>query len=349
MTTEPRDNQSEKPPADHPEDSLTHLRGADSWEAVLVPTRSGQEELPESPPGRGRDFAGLRLWFKLLFPLLVLLGYLVFKVMSIEPSVSRQTALAVRDNPGTLTGVTPARDDALLLDRETRELVAQLEAHHQRSEWRQVVDLVEATPDPRLHRHPVVRAFNALARTRLGERSTALEEELVSLESRLRPESRRYGDLLHGLRVARIDQLLSRIRNPTVLQYHTDLFTLLLEREPRDPYDISVRLKLAERYEEMGDRMEREARGIVRVDVVKMRQARSHYQIALRWIVSPDGWLDLVAISPAARPDVERIVEKLRQCNRAIHGFSLPFGDNDSTTWTGRRGAPVHDIPGGSY
>lgn len=349
MTSEPRDNQPERTAPEQPGDSLARVHGADSSEAVLVPSEPEEGEAAGALPAKRRDFAAARVWLKLLFPVLILAGYLIFKLLSMEPSTERQTALAVRDNPSSLTGVAPAQDETLLLDWETRELVAQLEAHRNRNEWRQVSDLVEATRDPQLRRHPVVRAFDALARTRLGERSAALEEELVNLESRLRPEARRYGDLIHGLRVARIDQLLSRIRNPTVLQYHTDLFTLLLEREPKDPYDVSIRLKLAERYEEVGDQMSLGARGMIRVDVVRMRQARSHYQIALRWIVSPRGWLDLVAISPAARPDVERIVEKIRQCNRAIHGYSVPFTDNDSTTWTGRRGAPVHDIPGGSY
>lgn len=348
MTETPEEQQPEKDESSKDQVSLVRINDVENWDAVLVPaTRENYDRAP--PSGRPGGFQAAGIWLKLLFPVLIIVGYGFFKIASWERPLKRETALSVRDSPASLTGVRPAQEETLSLDRETRELVAKLEALRNRNEWRQVKDLVDSEQREALRKHPVIQGFHVLSRTRLGERSRDLEEELVNVEGRLRPESRRYADLIHGLRLARIDQILSRTNNPAILQHYTDLFTMLLERDAKDPYDVSIRLRLAERYERAADQLVKDAKGLIRTDVVKTRQARSYYQIALRWIVSPDGWLDLVAISPAARPEVERIVEKIRQANRTIHGVSLPLTDNDSNTWVGRRGTPIHDIPGGSY
>lgn len=348
MNDQPADSQLEKDENPEQQDSLVRIEDVENWDSVLLPA-TRPETIRTPPPQRPGGFQATAIWLKLLFPLLIVAGYVLFKVSSWERPLQRETALTVRDSPNTLTGVRPAQEETLVLDRATREVVAKLEAFRNRNEWRQAKELVEAETREEVRKHPVVQGFHLLARTRLGERSRTIEDELVNVEGRLRPEIRRYGDLIHGLRLARIDQILSRTRNPIVLQQYTDLFTMLLERTPRDHYDVSIRLKLAERYERAADDLAKEAKGIFRTDVVKTRQARSYYQIALRWIVAPDGWLDLVAISPAARPEVERLVEKIRQTNRTIHGVSLPLTESDSNTWVGRRGTPIHDIPGGSY
>jgi hypothetical protein len=333
------------PPASEDSAPLARIDGLTDWSAVLrdpPPAAAQPAAVPPAGPGT------LAVWLKLAFPAVILLGYLLYKIFTADPSARTHTAGTLPDVASSISGVKPAQDDSLTLDRPTREAVARLEAHRNRADWDAILSEVSRLAPP-IAEHPVVQSLAAVARTRRGERNVELEAQLTRLEARLRPAADRYKDLIHHLRIARLAQIAARATTEEVLLRNTDTIAQLLAAAPLDPFDIKIRQEIAGRYEAIGDAQVAEARGYLKKNLILLRSARTHYQTALRWLVSPSRWLELTAVSPAARPDVERLTEKIRSTNRAIHGIALPFSGVDNSTWSGRPNTPIHDVPGGTW
>ena len=347
----PVQRERESGPAEEPE-SRSRASEVQSWDEILVTREDSNLPAPAGPA----DDAGERrrarraIWFKAALPFLVLAlygGFKYFDVMS-ERLPAGFGTVAQRE-PRSLSGIAPLPFADTRLSRDQRDFVAQLEALYGRGDWAEVIERVDAHPSPETRSHPVVRGLVAVSEARLGVRSVGLEERLGRLEGELEPAARQHPELLHELRVARAEQLLFRASDLNSLQRNTDLILRLLGPESRTPYDVEVRVAGARLYEQFGDALVEEgtgwAGGLVGTDTLKIRTGRSAYQAALRLVVPPGDWYRLEAISPRARPVVERLVEKIRQANRAIHGPSLPLTGSDSNTWDGRRGSPVHDSP----
>jgi hypothetical protein len=231
------------------------------------------------------------------------------------------------------------------VDRQLREFIGKLEALAVRDEWSALVAAIERQPDPRFQKHPVVRALLGVAQSALGKRSHALEMELARLDEQLAGESSDYAPLVDAVRIARVQQILLRAGTAGVLEMNVDLFHTLLGTVAETPNEVRVRQRLAGQFETNADKLMEEAAGLIRSDAVLVREARVGYQNALRWIVLSSEWERLTPITPGAAADIERLIEKLRQANRVLHGPQLPFTSNDSSTWTGKQGDPIHTIP----
>lgn len=318
-----------------------------SWEIVLE--RAGTSEAVPLPPGDGIAPAPtpkVQRWLKLAFPALVLLVYVLFKLYSAMSAPREAPALLGPTERASLTGVQPAHGEfeRIHRDRQLRDLVAKLEGHAARNEWKALAAAVAAAEDPRAAQHPVVRGLSALARTRSGERSLDIESDLIASEAALRG-LRDYVALSEELRAARVDQAIARTASWEILARNTDLFHQLLGPNATSPYQVTVRQKLARRYESAADEIAEKSRGIIKDDILLVREARSAYQSALRWLVTAEGWRSLTPVSTGVKPDIERLTEKIRLMNRAIHGPQIPFTNTDATAWTGRAGNPVHFDP----
>ncbi|CAN5198048.1 hypothetical protein BH09SUM1_BH09SUM1_07600 [soil metagenome] len=325
------------------DDELLPVRSAESWEQVLTrardaPPLTGELMKPAGPPRR--DYAAL---FKMLFPVLILAFYGIYKLTGADFSHAKGWSEGVPRDRASITGIAPPKAEGLKLSTAAREFVSVLESRAERSEWRQIVDLTDAQSDLAIRDHPVVQALSAIARTRLAERTIDLERKLDDLIKTLQPVESTYPDLLQELRTARVDQLVSRMPSAELLTRNTDLLTQLLGDRAESGYEVQVRQKLARIFESTGDEYVESAKGLVRTDAIALAEGRGYYQRALRWIVEKDEWLALAPITPGAAPDVQRIVEKLRQANRLQHGMSMPFSDSDPFTWSGRKNTPVHD------
>ncbi len=343
--TDPSRQDQQKSEGDPPPPADLVARPTDeSWEQLLSRASAqvqAEGEPPRTPP------SPVVPWLKASVPLLVVLLYLAFKFGGDWKIGGGSRWPGMPMQPASLTGVEPTRDEPLRLDKATREFVAELEPLVGERNYRAITRRIGSTTDAKITAHPVVRAFDAIARTHLGEKNLDLERRLAQLDSTLTPAEGDYPDLLRELRAARADQMLSRSASPDVLARNTDLVLQLLGPDSKTPYDVQVRLQASSLYEALGDKVVAEGRGIIRTDALKMREARVYYQTGLRFIVSSREWLQRTPVSPRAAPDVERITQKIRDTNSLINGISLPFTDGDSTTWSGKKDTPVHDNPAG--
>jgi hypothetical protein len=330
------------------EEKLPATTNPPTWEIVLEKA-ADESQNPSVAPTTAATTNWSRL-AKMAFPALVLVIYGLYKLWGAGlPSFAREGDPGGPSNPTSLTGVAPATEEfqRVARDKQLREFVAKLEAAASRQEWRTMTTLVSEQTDPKVRDHPVVKALVALARTRSGERSMALEAELIDLDVVLRGAGTQYAVLSEEVRVARIDQAISRNADWDILRRNTDLFLQLLGPAAETPYEVQVRQKLARLYEAVADEIDKNARGIINNDAIALREARSAHQAGLRVLVEARGWASLKPISAGTSPDIERLVEKIRILNRAIHGPSLPFTSGDSSTWTGTKGDPFHTPPGG--
>jgi hypothetical protein len=283
------------------------------------------------------------------FPVVVIILYAFYKLLGAElPSFRTAPEPGGPAGPASLTGVAPATEEfrRVARDRELREFVAQLEAIANRQEWRALIQRIERQPDEKIRTHPVVRAMELLARTRTGERSVALEQELATIDDLLRGGGSDHAALQEEIRTARVDQMISRMNSWEILRRNTDLFLRLLGPDAGSPYEVQVRQKVALRYEALGDELAARSRGYVSTDVITLREARAVYQAGLRFLVHQRNWQSLEPISAGTSLEIERLVEKIRKANRTLHGPSIPFTSSDWETWTGRRGDPIHMAPG---
>lgn len=314
-----------------------------SWDEILVRASAREVNVPArtaaSPPGRER----VAFWLKVLTPLLVVVAFVAVKLWGGGLYSRSAATLPIPTQPTTLSGVKPAQEEPLRLDRAGREYVSQLEAMMGRREFRALIESVRNQADSRIAGHPVVQSLEAIARVRSGQRSLELERGLTSLETTLSPAEGQYPDLLHELRVGRVDLILARATSADVLGHNTDTIMQLLGPASRTAYDVDVRIRGARVFEGFADEEMQKGKGVIQSDLLRVREARVQYQNALRLIVTRERWSSLTPISPRANSEVERIVQKMREANRIINGVSLPFTNNDSTTWTGRKGDRVHD------
>ncbi|MBI1293285.1 hypothetical protein GC173_18930 [bacterium] len=340
-------NDSAGPPGNPEEDKqLPTSAKAPTWEIVLE--KATDESSVPGTEGKAPTNERWSRMLKMAFPVIILLIYGGYKLWGNGlPSFQRETNPGGPTNPKSLTGVAPATEEfeRVSRDKQLREFVGQLEASASRQEWRALTTIVNSQQDDRLRDHPVVKALAALARTRSGERSLALETQLIELDTTLQGAGTQYATLSEEIRVARIDQALARISDWDILQRNTDLFLQLLGAAAETPYEVTVRQKLARRYESMADEKEKGARGYLSSDTIALREARSIYQSGLRMLVEAKGWAALTPISAGTAPDIERIVEKIRRLNYSINGPSIPFTNSDSNTWSGTKGDPVHTPP----
>jgi len=277
-------------------------------------------------------------------PIAVLVIYGLYKVSTMERAP--RGPMEIEDG-GPLTAVDPALDRQSM-DRETRALVARLETLAAQSDWDQVREAVAAAPE-RSREHPDVRAFRVIARVEGGEVSGEVMKELRALGPYYAadPDDR---TMLDYLRLMEAELYLRLSTTPDALLRNTDRFRQLVGRQAAlTPRVLRTRVELAERYEAMGD-AEVEAAGRFMPDRVRLANARSLYQQGLRWVTTPEGWLELRPISTGKAVVVlERLLLRLREANAKFHGQKLPWTGADNTTWSGRKGDPPHDYPGGSW
>lgn len=312
-----------------------------SWDMVL--TRAA-EDVPARPAAEARPFAASPAvrWVKLLFPLLVVglfVSLKVYEYVSERPGSYHRSAPEAA--PESLTGVSPEQAESVSMDRKTKEFVAKLEAMQSRDNWAGILGATGAAEAEPFREHPVVQALTYIARTRTGERELALESDLKEMETLL-AQADRYPELLREVRLARVEQILSRATSLEVLSRNTDEIIRLLEGTADYAREADVRIRSARTFEYFGDQLLEQGDGYISNDVLKIREARVYFQTALRLITKPDEWAALGPISPRAKAEIDRLVEKIRQCNRMIHGIPAPFSGNDSSTWSGKKGDPVH-------
>ena len=318
-----------------------------SWDELLRlaetdPAAPATEDLrPERPAVRR-----FRLWFKAGFPLLVLVLFGGFKAYeSFNWRAWRSDFPVIADAPESLSGVEPTQPQVKRLDERTRSFIASLETLAGQKRWRDLRNAIDDHPSEKIRDHPVVEGLALIARSRSGERSLALERAMMDLEPLLRSFGNRYSDLLHELQLCRVEQILSRSKSPEILARNTDEIFRLLGKEVKTQRDVKVRVDAARVFEEQGDRLMQAAEGLIKVDTYRLREARVYYQTGLRFVVERGRWLERTPVSPRAQPELERLVEKLRIANRKIHGPGWLAPSRDASTWTGRKGDPVHDAP----
>jgi hypothetical protein len=316
-----------------------------SWEAVLARAgdRGSTARVPLQPaaPSKFPPWAGS--WLKAAVPVLVILLYVGFR-MATTQQVPQSPDL-VEHRP--LTGVAPPVETAQM-DSAARELVSRLEGMMAREDWPGILVTIGAL-DKELAAHPAVRAFRAIARVETGEGSRELLEEVRVLEPVFAGDSRQR-PMRDYLRLMQAE-LIFRLHGGSAesLRIHTDRLRQLLADLPMTGPHLRIRMKLAERYERFGAEEEKAAGSYFR-DRLRLRTARALYQQGLRWVTTREGWLDAQPISPGQPAiQVERFTHRIRQMNKAINGYSLPYTGADRNTWTGRAGTPVHDAPNGTW
>jgi hypothetical protein len=339
-------DQEEKTPPPQETDQLvgkTNPEESVEWETVLVESSVDNLMVPLPPTGYGKSDQA-RDWFKVLFPLIVVLAFLGWKTVdSLNLSTKSKNDFRVIDStPTSLTGVAPQEDGRLRLDRESKAVVAKLEALASANQWGQLREEIANQPEV-MQQHPVIQAMDVLARARKGERSVELEVQVRDMEALLRPEERRYPELLQELRLARVELILARARSIEVLSRNTDLIFSLLGTETDSLHDVRVHMNVSRVFETQADKLVKEGDGVFKNDPYLLQEARVYYQTALRPLVTAQGWETLEPISASAKPNINRIAEKLKNCNRMVHGPSIPFSENDSTTWSGKKDGKVHD------
>ncbi len=316
----------------------------ESWEDVLARAERFREGTPGEGSYRPPQASRAALILKASLPFLVIALYFLFKFGAIPGGGYRSPGM-LPPPPDSLSGLA---DDETAVERLTdrqKSLINRLESMRRANRWPDIISTANSEANKSIASHPVIQALVLIARTKNGERSIELENDMIGTEAELTPSAKEYVDLLFELRLARVRLMLARISSPDLLIHNIETFRQLLGEEPRNTDDLMVRIRLAQRFEDAGDLLMEQGDGYLSDDLVLIRQGRSFYQMGLRWIIRSGRWYQLEPISQAAVPEIERLVQKMRVANREIHGPSLPLTDNDSTTWSGKRGDPVHDLP----
>lgn len=320
------------------------------WERLL--DSAGGAAQPSSPTNAlgptvpvGDPAAVALPWIRALLPVLLLVVYVGYKVTHGPPAEPRRPDVEL---VRSLTGVEhkPGRHR---MDTETRTLVVALEARVDGRNWSGIMNAV-ATAPPEVREHPVVQAFDAIARVESGEGGPDLMALLIALERELAGDE----DLAPQVEYLRLARLISMFRTQGTTP--DGLLRLTSEMRPSlsvmrtTPRVVEFRLMLAERFERFGQDEEAAAAGTFTNDTLRLATARQLYQQGLRWIVTREGWLKATPIAPG-KPAVvvERLLMRIEKLNRQINGWSVPMTESDSSTWTGKRGDPIHDAPGGTW
>lgn len=328
------------------EDHLPAERGGQEaqWELVLAEAdRQRDGDAPARGTERPRQMAWAT-WVRVAVPIVILLVYGVYKVSRIESAPPR---VPEPGQPGSLIGVQ-AKPDKVRLDRETTEFIERLEGFFQLKNWSGMAAAIAKAPDA-TREHPVVRAFDAIARVQQGEVSGTLRTEI----RKLLPLFEHDGSLrllYEYLLLADATMQMRAVYSSAQALREIDYFRRVLrEQAEMTTEQVNLRVLLARRYARLADSRLAEA-GTFRVDKAAVAEARSLYQNALRWLTVPEGWTELRPVSrgePAALRD--QVLVQLRSANEKFHGLMLPVGGNDNETWTGRAGDPPHDVPGGTW
>ncbi len=317
-----------------------------SWEVVL----RRAEEASSPPPEQSTDAparpnrAAWHAWGRAAVPLAIILLYGIYKIATHEPAQPDAPEIA---NVASLSGVKQDTEK-IRMDKAAREFIARLETLKASENWKQIRTEIDNTA-PEIREHPVVQAFDVIALIESGQRNGALLARIQTLRPKFADDRTQRG-MLDYLNLMEAELLLNASRSPDMLTRNMDDFRQLIGgQEKLTPRLLDFRVRLADRFEQMGDQEIKDA-GNFRADQVKMLNGRSLYQQGLRWVTTRDGWLKAQPIDPGrAASTSQRLLLKIRDANQIIHGPVLPFGDKENTTWTGKRGDPVHDYPGGKW
>ena len=215
--------------------------------------------------------------------------------------------------------------------------------------WPGIINAVSLAP-PEVRSHPVVQSFEAIARVESGEGSPDLLALLLALEAELKGDTQ-FESLVEYLQLARaVAQFRTQGNDADSLMRLVTELRPTLSAMPTTPRMVEFRLSLADRFERFGIQEETAAAGTFTNDQLRLATARQLYQQGLRWVVTREGWLKAIPIAPG-KPTVvtEQLLMRIRTVNSKLNGWSVPMTESDSETWTGRRGDPIHDAPGGMW
>ena len=346
-------------PDSTPEKSAAALEKV-AWDEALSRAEekalSAQEDSRRGEPGgRGESRGGgakgagagmdWRSIMRYAIPAILLLVYLGYRFSQRAPSSGSSPGLSPA---ASLTGVERARPDKLRLNAEAEEKVARLEALLGQGDWKGVQALVKGLPQE-MKAHPIFHAFEAIARIESGESGIDLLRTVEKLEGTFYSDAKRK-PLLDYLRMMRAELILQTCAAPESLLARTDMLReLVLSQSALTPRALRLRVKIAERYEALGRELA-DSTGRVFKDKITLINARSLFQQGLRMVVAPEGWLQAQPIHPGASATaVQRLLLQIREVNRQINGVSAPWSQTDRSTWTGQKGDPIHDYPGGKW
>lgn len=335
-------SENEKDPA--AEQLLPAEREPVTWEIVLARAARADAEEAAAAPGR-LPRAPWAMWARAAVPLVILAVYAVYKVSQIEfarprpPEPVETVSLSGLKNPAPRVEI----------DRETEQFIRELDRLFSvRTKWGEIVTAVAAAP-PKMQDHPIVQAYESIARVEQGVVSGALQTRIRELLPVFESDRNRR-ELYEYLRLAEAKMVLRGVATPEEAFRRADYFRQVARNTTTIPAEsLRFRVRLADRYERLGDMLLEES-GSLRVDKVKVSDARSLYQNALRWVITPEGWMRLEPLSSGQAATVrDRLLVKIEQANKKYHGPVLPFGGNDNSTWSGKAGDPLHDLPGGAW
>lgn len=280
-------------------------------------------------------------WAKLLFPVIVILLYIIGRMVSGIANGPKSTQGV--DEAKTLSGVS-ANSPSLKLTKEAKAFLAEMETLAAADSWGEIAKRTANAPET-IRDHPVVRGFALLAKYRTEKGSVFLEREIAQTSALLDAKGD-FAALREQLDVAQARLILERATTLDLLMRNAESIQRLMEGTRPRPTVIEARVRIAQRYEQFADARFEESKRMVRGnDTAGLREARALHQTALRWLVLPEGWRTLTPYSESMRAHVARVVGKIQVANEAINSIALPFTDRDSKTWTGKKGDPIHDEP----
>lgn len=318
------------------------------WELLLADPPAAPPQEPPAPNVVPPKREALFSWLKALIPLIVIIGYFLFKTLG---GGTQEKPSAEFDGRRDLVDVKlpdPKEPDLQRQEKKALDsLIRELNFVFQAKDWNAVQAKIAAAPE-RLQKDETVRAFDLLARIQIGERSGAMNQEIALL----RPYIAQGNDkrLLAALDAAEAKIIIRYTQNPEDFLRHTPRLRALIGNPPSMTQDIlQLRIQLAEQFETFGD-IEADKAGILTQDQVRLASARKYYQQALRWVTVNKEWMNLVPIDEGLAAQISsRVQVKLRRANERFHGPSLPFTGKNSGTWSGLKNEPLHDVPGGQW
>ncbi|MGF1572529.1 MAG: hypothetical protein ACFCU1_05600 [Sumerlaeia bacterium] len=318
------------------------------WELLLTdpPAAPPQELPPAELPIPPRD--KMISWLKALIPLLVIVAYFMYK--AITGGTDARPSADFDERRDLVNVKLPDSKEPDLQRQEKKaleELIRELNFAYQARDWKSVQSRI-ANASERLQKEEIIRAFELLTRIQLGERSGKMNQEIAILRPYIARSSEKR--LVAALDVAEAKIILHYTRNPDDFLRHSPRLRLLIGNQPTMTQEVlQLRIQLAQVFEGFGD-LEADKAGIITQDQVRLSSARKFYQHALRWVTSNKDWLALAPIDDGLAAQISsRVQVKLRRSNERFHGPSLPFTGKDSSTWSGKKADPLHDLPGGQW
>lgn len=317
------------------------------WEVLLAdPPVQPPLEIPP-PQALIPPSDSIKSWVKIIFPIAVILVYLIYKMVS--GGSDRESSVEFDERRDLVDVKLPPSSEEELKRQERKaleDLVSQLNFAFQARDYSAVQEKISAAPE-RLQKTEIVRTFGLLSRVQAGAREPSMNKEIAELRPYLTKEKDKR--LLAALDLAEAKIILHH-SSPEYILRHTPRLRALIGNAPTLTQDVlQIRIQLALKFEEIADKEADEA-GFISQDQVRLANARTYYQQALRWVTTKEGWLKLTPLDDGLSGQISnRIQVKLRRANERFHGPSLPFTNRDRTTWSGLSGEPLHDIPGGAW